>query len=67
MGVGISGIAVVPARAVKLRREFWGQRLPDHPGVPPDAAGQARDPRVHERSPPLQGDTVWLPREGKEG
>ena len=52
LGVGTSGIAVVPARAVKLRREFWGRRLPDHPGVPPDAAGQARDPRVHERCPP---------------
>ena len=69
LGVGTSGIAVVPARAVKLRREFWGRRLPDHPGVPPDAAGQARDPRVHERwgGGGLQVDTFGPPRGGKEG
>ena len=46
-GGGTSRIAVVPASALRVERGSWGQRPPDHPGVPPDAAGQARDPRVH--------------------
>ena len=60
LGAGICRIAVVPARALKVEGEFGGRRLPDHPGVPPDAAGKPRDPGYTDRGegvpPPLPGD-----------
>ena len=43
-GAGNYRSAVVPARELRDKGKFRGQRLLDHPGVPPDAAGRPEPP-----------------------
>ena len=77
-GAGASRIGVVPARALRVERKFWGQRLPDHPGVPPGAAGKPEQPGYTGEGgggppppPPPgggpQGESFGSVRGGKEG
>ena len=66
-GAGIYGIAVVPARELRVEGKLGRQRLPDHPGVPPDAAGRPRTPGYPERGAPPPGIDSWASPGGVRG
>ena len=66
-GAGASRIGVVPARALRVERKFWGQRLPDHPAVPPGAAGKPEQPGYTGEGGGPRGESFGSVRGGKEG